>query len=240
VAQPDDTTWLRYVLGRRLVREDRYGEARPYLPPAYAKLLDAYAEALHDGADPKLPKPKRQAAWSKAAWIARNDGMEIMGTEVSPDGFDSEGAFEDTDLAKYRTLGTYPATVSGTDTTLPMPVRPARTEVARLKKNAISPDVRFHYRVVAAALAVRAAALMDDNTDELADALNTAGTWVKDRDEKLGDRCYQMIEKRCARTKIGKEVISKHWFVDDVGPWTNAQKEWSDPLHKELGIQDPG
>jgi hypothetical protein len=236
----DDTTWLRYLLGRRLVREDRYAEAGPYLPPAYGKLLVKYVEALKNGADSKLPKASRAAAWSTAAWLARNDGMELMGTEVSPDGFDTEGAFEDTDLASYRIQGVYPSNVSGTNTTIRMPFRPAKTEVERLKKNQIRPDLRYHYRIIAATLAVRAAALLEDNTEELADALNTAGLWVKDRDEKLGDRYYQIIEKRCGKTKIGREVIAKHWFVEETGPWSVPLDAAEDALHKELGIQGPG
>ena len=46
---------LRYLLGRRLVREDRYAEAGQYLRPPYDKILEKYVKALHDGADNKLP-----------------------------------------------------------------------------------------------------------------------------------------------------------------------------------------
>jgi hypothetical protein len=81
---------------------------------------------------------------------------------------------------------------------------------------------------------------MDDNTEELADALNTAGLWVKDRDEKLGDRYYQIIEKRCGKTKIGQNVMTKHWFVDETGPWSGPLDAAEDARHKELGIQGPG
>jgi hypothetical protein len=238
----DVTLWLRYLLGRRLVREDRYAEAQAYLPPAYGKLLGKYAEALKTGADGSLPKATRAEAWSTAAWLARHDGMELMGTEVAPDGFDSGGEFEDIDLAQYRISGTYPQT-EGNDNpqvlSLPIPYRPARSEVERLKKNRIEPDIRFHYRVIAAALAMRAAALMSDNTEELADAVNTAGLWVMDRDDKLADRYYGIMEKRCAGTKIGKDVLAKHWFVDETGPWSDALKAQSDALHKDFGIQDP-
>jgi hypothetical protein len=60
-----------------------------------------------------------------------------------------------------------------------------------------------------------------------------------DRDDKLGDRFYQVIEKRCAGTKIGKDAISRHWFIDERGPWSTALQAQEDALHKALGIQDP-
>ncbi len=100
-----DTEQLRYLLGRRLVREDRYAEAMPYMKAPYDKVLQKYVQALQDGANEKLPKSQRAKAWFTAAWLARYDGMELMGTEVSPDGFVSDGDFENTDLAQERLSG---------------------------------------------------------------------------------------------------------------------------------------
>jgi hypothetical protein len=236
----DDTSWLRYLLGRRLVREDRYAEARGYLKAPYDKLLDKYTEALNVAGDAKQPKEKRAAAWSTAAWIARYDGMELMGTEVAPDGFDSGGDFEDTDLATNRIQGTYVSVSDDENASSKKPPRlpypPAKAEIDRLKAHPIRPDVRYHYRVIAAALAMKAAALLPDNTEELADAVNNAGNWVKDRDDKLGDKYYQVIEKRCAKTKIGRADIAKHWFVDQPGPWSGGLQDEATARDKALGI----
>jgi hypothetical protein len=231
------TTWLRYLLGRRLVREDRYAEAASYLLPSYAKLLGKYVDALSNGANPKLAKSVRADNWSTAAWLARYDGMELMGTEVSPDGLDTNGAFEDDDLAGQRISGKYSAYTGGTNQTLPMPYPPAKAEIARLKKDPIHPDVRFHYRVIAAVLAMRAADLMDNNTEELADAINMAGMWTKDRDEKLANRIFALIQERCPQTKIGQDAITKHWFVDEPGPWSKALQAQEDAFYKQFGIQ---
>jgi hypothetical protein len=52
----------------------------------------------------------RARAWFTAAWIARYDGMELMGTEGSPDGFSFGGDFELPDLAKQRQSGVYQIT----------------------------------------------------------------------------------------------------------------------------------
>lgn len=238
---------LRYLLGRRLVREDRYDEAVAYLKPPYDKILQKYTQALKNGADDKLAKHDRAKAWFTAAWLARYDGMEIMGTEVSPDGFVFGGDFESTDLAKERSDGKYEVqqqvdTKNGDSTTVTSktvvvknPFPASKQEIDRLRKNKISPDLRFHYRVIAGALAMKAADLMDDNTEELADVINTAGLWVKDRDEKIGDRYYQVLKKRCAKTAIGAKVLAKHWFADVPGPWSDQAQADYQALHAQLG-----
>jgi hypothetical protein len=236
----DDTTWLRYLLARRLVREDRYAEAVPYMPPAYGKLLQKYADALRNGADPQLSKAVRADNLSTAAWLARFDGMELMGTEVWPDGFDSGGAFEDTDLASERMEGSYSSYDNKNNKTIPVPIpQPVSSgEKERLRENQIKPNVRFHYRVIASALALKAAALMDDNTEELADALNKAGIWSDERDDKLANHCYALIEKRCANTTIGQAALGHHWFVDQMGPWSTPLEAQQEALHKQFGIVD--
>ena len=238
---------LRYLLGRRLVREDRYEEAARYLKPPYDKLLAKYVQALKDGADTKLPKRTRADALLTAAWLARYDGMELMGTEVAPDGFGSRGMFQDPEIAKQRQSGKYEveAEQSGyagaterAPVSKPMVLPPTKEEQQRLAKNKISPDIRYHYRIIAAALAEKGARFLDDNTEELADVLNTAGLWVKDRDEKLGNRLYNLIEKHCPKTQIGRAVLSRHWFVDEEGPWRPQQKAANEALHKALGVPD--
>jgi hypothetical protein len=238
----DCTGKLRYLLGRRLVREDRYAEAAHYLAAPYDRVLDEYVKALKGGADEKRPRLERARAWFTAAWVARYDGMEIMGTEGFPDGFSFGGDFELPDLAKQRQSGVYQITQykDGKEktTTASIVVKTTKPELQRLTKNKISPDVRFHYRVIAGALAMRAAGFLEDNSAELADVVNTAGLWVKDRDEKTADRYYQVLEKRCAQTEIGRAAIAKHWFVDESGPWSAEQQAAHEKLHKELGLQN--
>jgi hypothetical protein len=238
----DSAGKLRYLLGRRLVREDRYAEAAHYLAAPYDRVLDEYVKALKGGADEKRPRLERARAWFTAAWVARYDGMEIMGTEGFPDGFSFGGDFELPDLAKQRQSGVYQITQykDGKEktTTASIVVKTTKPELQRLTKNKISPDVRFHYRVIAGALAMRAAGFLEDNSAELADVVNTAGLWVKDRDEKTADRYYQVLEKRCAQTEIGRAAIAKHWFVDESGPWSAEQQAAHEKLHKELGLQN--
>ena len=236
----DPVVRLRYLLGRRLVREDRYKEAAQYLKPPYDKLLAEYVKALEAGADENLPKRERAQAWFKAAWLARYDGMELMGTEGAPDGFSAGGDFEIPDLAKQQLTGFYGGdSLDGTNEKTEkkrIVLKPSREELQRLSKTKTSPDLRFHYRMIAGALAARAAGFLEDNTEELADVLNTAGQWVKDRDEKIGDRYYQILKTRAPKTKIGSSVLAKHWFVNENGPWSGEQSDAEDKLHKDLGI----
>jgi hypothetical protein len=236
---------LRYLLGRRLVRDKRYGEAAAYLKPPYDKILEKYVEALNQGADAKLTKVERARALFTAAWLARYDGMELMGTEVAPDAFAAEGGqFELTDLAKQRQTGFYQKVSYGQNgeqknAKLPITLKPSKQELQRLAANKINPDMRFHYRLIAAALAIKAAELLPNDSEELADVVNHAGLWVKDRDEKLGNRYYQIIERRCPKTEIGRAAAARHWFVDQSGPWSDAQQQAHDALHKELKLDNP-
>ena len=240
---------LRYLLGRRLVREDRYADAQQYLPPPYDKVLERYVKALKDGANEKLSKTERAHAWFTSAWLARYDGMELMGTEGAPDAFAESGSFEMPDLAKERRSGAYQTIAYDKEgnpsydengspkmKSVPALLKASAKEVQRLITNKISPDVRFHYRLIAGALAIKAAALLPDNSEEVADVVNTAGLWVKDRDEKTGNRYMQIIERRCSNTEIGRAAIAKHWFVSQQGSWSTAQQQAYEDMRKELKI----
>jgi hypothetical protein len=239
---PESLGNLKYLLGRRLVREDQYKDAARYIKPPYDKVLAKYVQALNDGANEQLSKKDRARAWFTAAWLARYDGMELMGTEASPDGFDSGGAFENVDLEKQRTAGfwTLSTFVDGKETVtkFPLVLKSSQQEVERLRRYRTIPYIRFHYRIIAGALAMRAAALLPDNTAELADVVNTAGKWVADRDDKVANRYYQQLESRCAKTDIGRSAIARHWFVDQIGPWSMEQATNRQAMRRELGIKE--
>ncbi len=227
---------LRYLLGRRLVREDRYADAAPYMKAPYDGVLEKYVQALKAAANEKLPKAERARAWFRAAWIARYDGMELMGTEVAPDGFSSEGAFPNTDIVAEREKGRYEETRyengESKKVVVSIAAQPSKQELQRLKQNRINPEIRFHYRVIAGALAMRAAALLPDGSEELADTINQAGLWVKDRDQKVADRYFLVVAQRCPSTELGRAMLKKRSFVDQTGPWSEQEKSASEPREK--------
>ncbi len=230
---PDDPTRMRWLLARRLVREDRYDGARPYFPKEQRTVLDRYVAALKDGENAKRSKSDRARAIFTAAWLARYDGMELMGTEVEPDGFVSGGNFPPGELDIERGEGVRLSFESDgkkeviKKTPIKLSIPATAAEKQRLVQSRPQPSRRFHYRHVAAGLAWKAAGLLADGSEDLADVLNTTGAWMKDRDPKLADKCFQALVQRCAATKIGKAAKAKRWFVEDMrGPW-------SAPLSKE-------
>src|SRR5436190_3831228 len=234
--EKDEIAKLQYLLGRRLVREDRYAEAGSYLRRPYDTILEKYVKALKDGADNKLSKVERARALFTAAWLARYDGMELMGTEGAPDAFAESGNFEMPDLAQQRRSGVYQQVryeKNGEQktTNVPLVLKPSKQELQRLAMNKINPNARFHYRLIAGALAIKAAALLPDDSEELADVVNCAGLWVKDRDEKTGNRYFPLIEQRCRKTQIGRAAVAKHWLVDQKASWTQAQHEAYEAMH---------
>lgn len=66
--------------------------------------------------------------------------------------------------------------------------------------------------------ASRAAALLPNDPEELADVVNRPGLWVKDRNEKLGNRYFQILEPRCAKSQIGSAAVTGHWVCRPKWP----------------------
>ncbi|MEO5718064.1 MAG: hypothetical protein ABIR29_05775 [Chthoniobacterales bacterium] len=167
-----------------------------------------------------------------------------MGTEVAPDNFQEGGNFEASEIAEQIQSGTYQTTsypqngapeIETKKIALRLPPRGH----SRLMKTKTEPDLRFHYRYLASALALRAASLLPNDSDELADVVNRAGLWIKDRDEKLGNRYYQVLERRAANTTLGRSALARHWFVEESGPWSEAEAAALEAMRKELNFLRP-
>jgi hypothetical protein len=197
---------IRYLLGRRLVREGRRRDAGAYLPQALRARLFAYATALEQGGDPARTDRQRAGALWQAALILRYEGMELMGTEVEPDWFVYNGAYS-ADPASTARAEPAPDTV----------VRASADEQARAQEHAPAVDRRFHYRYLAAHLGSQAAALLPDNTDLTAKLLVAAGSWLRDRDPQAADVYYKQLVRRCGRTELGRNADELRWFPREVG-----------------------
>jgi hypothetical protein len=183
--QVEDETWwlarhpaeqLRDLLARRLVRDGRYRDALHYFAPAADGEPDpragvrAYADALHDAATDLFPID-RARGWYRAAKLAREQGMAMMGTEGAPDFHAIDGAFdwgvgqgapEDLDQA-FVTDG----------------------ERHRTGESAPAPDLRFHYRFVAADMTARAADLLPPRSQAFAAVLCWGTRWMLGTANKL-------------------------------------------------------
>jgi hypothetical protein len=194
---------LRHLLARRLTRLGRWREARTYFPTELRPQLDAYIASIRAGHNLKLSVEERaQALWT-AAKIARNYGMELLATELGPDGAENGGAFEGASAAEnVRPMKGVPATLFPVDNDLHR----------RLDENVVTPYKRFHYRYIAAEHAWAAIELMPNENVETAQVLCTAGSWLKDRDPKAADRFYKALVRRCGTTALGREAAHTKWF----------------------------
>jgi hypothetical protein len=192
-------------------------------------VLDKYVDALTKAENVKTSKQLRARAWFDAAVIARRQGMELMGTEVEPDGFVFGGSFESPRVADEREAGSFELTTwlpDGNDKTerKPLILTATAEEKKRMAKTRPVPNKRFHYRYIAAALGWKAALLLPDQSEALADVLNTAGGWIKS-DSAAADKFFQALERRASKTPTGTAAGKAHWFVSAYGPWSEAPKD---------------
>lgn len=192
---------VRYLLARRLSRGNPSREARPYYPepwqPAFASLLTS----MTVGEDPHRPAAERAAAWWKAACLVRTNGLELLGTELEPDWALHGGNFTDGITTDRRSaLAELNLVAASPD------------ELRRGQEHAPNPERRFHYRYLAASLAMDAARLMPDNSDDTARVLCLAGTWLKSHDPKMADLFYKALVRRCRQTALGAEADRRRWF----------------------------
>jgi hypothetical protein len=228
---------IRYLLGRRLTRLNRGFEARDYFPAEWQPPFDALTQALDAGWDESQPTNARAAALFTAAFIARTNGMELLGTEVAPDWHIHGGNFEEGISASLRPTE---------ETSV---LRASPEELRRAASHKADPETRFHYRYQAAFLAWEAAKLMSNNSDETARVLCIAGSWIKNRDPETADIFYKSLVRRCRKTAIGDLADRKRWFpiLDANGnpePWEppvvnyDSEKEEPSPA-RELKPDEP-
>jgi hypothetical protein len=155
---------------------------------------------------------------------------------LGPDNCWQGGSFEGFSIATARRTGMEPDPAAvdfeNTDVTRPIKTRkiqfgvaPTVEEKKRLAKSVLPREYRYHYRWVAASLAKKAAALLADGTEEKADVLNEAGTWLFDRDVKGEEAFFDEIKRTCPNTKIGKAVLAKKHTFPQSGPWSGKGLE---------------
>lgn len=198
---------IRYLLGRRLMRAGRGVEAQAYLPAAWREAAARYLGRVREGADTSRAPRDRARSWMEAAWVARTNGLEILGTEVGPDWAIYDGAFEGS-LGMDSDEGSDGSRHPRDATLLPVTAEERR----RALDHAPRPPERFHYRYVAARLAWEAANLLPDQDPETARMLWTGGSWLKVRDPETADLFYKALVRRCRKTELGEAADRWRWF----------------------------
>jgi hypothetical protein len=232
---------IRYLLARRLTREMRATEAREYFPAEWQSRLDELIIALNDGWNESTPIGQRAKSLFAAAWIARTNGRELLGTELAPDWFIHGGDYDWGLTRADRETNGQVAVVN----------IPTAIELQRASEHHPDPEARFHYRYQAAFLAREAAKLMPNNSDETARVLCVAGTWLKRRDPETADIFYKDLVRRCRKTLIGEQADRMRWFpvLDENGnprrnrresenAWKTEPTEEADALPSEESLLD--
>jgi len=183
----DPARRLRDLLARRLAREGKLREAIPYYAdPGSAALARDYADALESARSGN--DLARAGALHRAARLARVHGMELMGTELAPDWSWLQGDYDPRAWDEERRKET------------PAALPPLLGEAERrwVAGSAPRPDVRFHYRAVAADHAEAAAALVPPRTQAYAALLCQAYRAVQSTDPPRAQRIYRAYVARGA------------------------------------------
>jgi cellulose synthase operon protein C len=161
---------LRDLLARRLVRDKRYAEAIAYFEDrSTGEQVTEYAHALYE-ATRNWWRINRARGWYGAAVLARERGMEMMGTEFAPDYYSEDG----NDWESPITPGPPELTSDG--------------ERSRFAASTPNPDKRFHYRYVAVAEAQHAADLLPPRSQAFAAVLCKATGWMLSSDNDAAVR----------------------------------------------------
>ncbi len=195
---------LQHLLGRRLARAGMVEEAEPHFPEKWRATVRAYGADVRTGFNAELPAAERAAAFWRAAQIAREHGLDLLGTELEPDWFIWGGQYATEDMEKVRRSAA-PRSDSAFAIT--------EEENRRLEDHAV-PTKRFHYRYRAAELAGWAAALLPNDSEQAAEILDTAGRWLMRRDPEAAKPFYQLLVVRCPHTALGRRAAIHHWFSD--------------------------
>lgn len=213
---------IRHLLGRRLTRLSRGNEAGSYFPERLKPQIEKLLLHLRAGHDASLPAPQRGTNLFAAARLARFWGLGLLATELQPDWAIHDGQYAEGVTWQSRDPNppapetTSPADENHSDgvgQTNPPPVLVASVdEIRRARAHASDPDTRYHYRALAADLALAAAKLMPDNDDDTARMLCAGGIWSSSLDHQTGQYFYKVLMSRCRKTELGKVANEKRWF----------------------------
>lgn len=257
VANPNEA--LRALLARRLVREGRVQEAQPYFSksvpadqppdtPSASADAEAYLKAI-EAARPTWfwRNVSRAEALFTVATLARNRGMELMGTEGPPDYAALDGQF---------------AWGVGQSSPVPPPSERQGAEgVAKADKNrallgpdeekrfaasAPKPDIRFHYRMIASDQALAAADLLPERSQAYAATLCWAARFALDASDQdkaeaiyrryIATGAYQPWAKTFGRTCPQPDFeAARSFWQRRIGDWL-AQRAGSAQRHAVLLI----
>ena len=101
---PENEThrWLRHLLARRLMRENRVREAGEFFPPSLRALHKLYQETSIAANTLERSKNERALALFELGRILMQKGFELRATELEPDLFCMDGNYPELPSANWR------------------------------------------------------------------------------------------------------------------------------------------
>ena len=234
---------LDYLLARRLARQEQWDKAIRYLPGKVTdtklnskqmnlkETLVELRDLILKAGNKAKSNTARAEAYYEAGNILRKYGMELMGTELDPDGYCYSGAYPYYDSLKNRfgilsdeaiaQYGSWNKEAIKNTRMLREKIlandgyfHGSKEEEKRVLTSLPSPNKRFHYRYKAAELMWKSAQLLPDNDALKAKALCRGGTFIKTRDPQYADRFYKTLIRTCPNTKLGKLADKIKWFPE--------------------------
>jgi hypothetical protein len=185
---PPPASQLRALLARRLLREGRLAQSLPYFDQADVRAAaERYVAARN--ATGAWTRTAQARAWFEAAEVARWHGMEIMGFEGDPDYFIWGGSY---DLNSPITWDEdyNPVQNPRSDLKVDGPWT-SDGERMRVAASRAQPLQRFHYRMVAAGHAGKAADALPPRSQAFAAVLCEATQWLIDREPDAAQTIYR-------------------------------------------------
>lgn len=191
---------LRDLLARRLARAGRIDEALPYFKsPDSAATAASYSQALKEFHTRWTVLGRAEAGY-RAAEILHRSGMEIMGSEGDPDGFYWGGDFDGMIGQSAQSLDQAFVTAE---------------ERQRFAQSGAQPDMRFHYRFLAADQAVAAANFLPPRSQAFAAVLcNATGWMLRSRGR------WQNEDDRAGKNKA-RDIYQLYVHQGALVPWAN-------------------
>jgi hypothetical protein len=177
---------LRAILARRMLRNGLLDDALVYFDKKTLRTIaKQYVDALESANSQWSSDVTRAKAWYQAAVIAKNNGMEILGFELTPDEAFLDGSYS-TESDKSLVIPFQANTFTSAD------------EQTRCEQSVATPDLRFHYRLVAADYMLKAANLVPQSSQAFAAILCQSTGWNLVRYPEYGQAAYKKYLKEGA------------------------------------------
>lgn len=177
---------LRWLLGRRLMREQRYREAIGYFDDEHVRsVAEEYVSTMARTHQWWRSAVSRAEDLFAAATITRFDGMELLSYELSPDYMIYDGQFSQDPDPEDSGTPEEPATPQIAAVTSVSSAEKERVETSKPTHN-----VRFHYQVVAVDHAMKAADYLPRSSQAFAAVLCRAAGWVAERQPEVAATVY--------------------------------------------------